>query len=91
MRGDLSGEPGFTTYLARVRQVALEPMRTAICHFEKLVERLAPSRNLLTESALPGVFRLGNTPSMGLQLRGLAEQRVEGVSRETASSTCRSP
>jgi len=84
LRGDLRGDPSFRAYLARVRSVALDAYAHAELPFEKLVERLAPSRDLSSNPLFRVAFQLANTPPIELELMGLVTQRVEGVSPETA-------
>jgi hypothetical protein len=84
LRGDLRGDPSFRAYLARVRSVALDAYAHAELPFEKLVERLAPSRDLSSNPLFGVAFQLANTPPIELELMGLVAQRVEGVSPETA-------
>ncbi len=83
MRADLSGSPRFTTYLGRVRQFALAAYAHAALPFEKLVERLVPSRDLSRNPLFQVSFQLGNTPPMDLHLPGLSAERVAGVRSET--------
>ena len=84
LRGDLSGEPTFNAYLARVRRRALDAYAHEDLPFEKLVELLAPSRDLSRNPLYQVSFRLGNTPPLNLNLPGLDVQKVEGVSGESA-------
>ena len=78
MRGDLRGEPAFTTVLARVRRFALDAYAHADLPVEKLVERLAPSRDLAHNPLFQVGFRLGNTPSPDLGLAGLTVKKIAG-------------
>jgi amino acid adenylation domain-containing protein len=79
MRTDLTGDPGFTTLLARVRRTALDAYSHSELPFEKLVEALAPSRDLARNPLYQVSFRLGNTPPVSWQLPGLATQRIQAV------------
>ena len=84
LRGDLRGLPAFDTYLARVRRTALDTYAHDDLPFEKLVEALAPSRDLSRNPLYQVYIKLGNTPPRTLQLAGLDVQRVHGVVRESA-------
>jgi amino acid adenylation domain-containing protein len=84
LRGDLRGQPTFDTYLARVRRTALDAYAHDDLPFEKLVEALAPSRDLSRNPLYQVSFRLGNLPPATLQLAGLAVQQIDDVGRESA-------
>jgi len=84
MRGDLSGEPSFKKYLAQVRTRALDAYEHQDLPFEKLVEELAPKRDLSLNPLFQASLVLQNTPSERWQLPGLDVQRVEGISSATA-------
>jgi amino acid adenylation domain-containing protein len=84
MRGDLSGEPAFSTLLGRVRRVALDAYAHASLPFEKLVEHLAPRRDLSRNPLFQVSFRLGNTPPLGLQLPGLVVEHIGRGNRDAA-------
>jgi amino acid adenylation domain-containing protein len=84
LRGDLSGEPTFTTYLAQVRNRALDAYAHQDVPFEKLVEDLAPKRDLSRNPLFQTSLVLHNTPVSRWQLPGLAVERIEGIRGSTA-------
>lgn len=70
LRGDLSGNPSFRDFLARVRQTVLG----AFCHqdlpFEKLVEELNPERKANRSPLFQVMFSFENMPEPQLTVNG---------------------
>ena len=79
LRGDLSGSPGFTQYLRRVRDRALDAYSHQDLPFEKLVEELAPRRDLSRNPLFQASLAFQNTPTGHWELPGLDVRRLDGV------------
>jgi amino acid adenylation domain-containing protein len=79
LRGDLSSDPSFADYLARVRARALDAYAHQDLPFERLVQELAPSRDLSRNPLFQISFSLQNAPQQHWRLAGIDAHAVEGI------------
>jgi amino acid adenylation domain-containing protein len=83
LRTNVSGNPTFRDLVQQVKETALGAYAHQDIPFEKLVEELAPERNLSVTPLFQVVFALQNTPSPEIRLRDLQLSLVE-TERETS-------
>ncbi|MEV7602210.1 amino acid adenylation domain-containing protein [Kitasatospora sp. NPDC089797] len=83
LRTSLAGDPSFTELVERVRGTALEAFEHQELPFDRLVEELAPSRDLSRNPLAQVGFVLQNAPATTPALAGLAVEPV-AVARDSA-------
>jgi amino acid adenylation domain-containing protein len=71
LRTDLSGDPGFRTLVARVREVTLGAYAHQDLPFEALLAHLQPERDLARTPLFQVLFNMLNLPEGDLRLPGL--------------------
>jgi len=84
LRGDLSGNLSFRQFLARVRGRALDAYTHQELPFEKLVEELAPKRDLSRNPLFQASLALNNTPPGRWDVDGLDVTKIDPIHRSTA-------
>ena len=85
LRIGLSGDPSFTDLVERVRESALGAFAHQELPFERLVEEVAPERNLAHSPLFQVVFALQNAPFEPLALPGLTlSPLADGRAERTA-------
>jgi amino acid adenylation domain-containing protein len=77
LRTDLSGAPGFTTLLQRVKKSTLEAYEHQDVPFEKLVEVLSPERDMSRSPLFQAMFALQNAPYSTLHLGSATLERFD--------------
>ena len=75
LRSDLSGNPGFSEVIERVREVALGAYANQEIPFEKIVEELQPERDLHRSPFFQIFFNMIGSNNSQIQLNGVSVKR----------------
>jgi hypothetical protein len=89
LRADLSGNPKFSDFLSRVREVATGAFSHQDLPFEKLVEVLQPERDLSRQALFQVLFVLHNYPHVNLDIEGRSGAGATAQSSEQMKSLLR--
>ncbi|HEU0078001.1 MAG TPA: condensation domain-containing protein, partial [Longimicrobiaceae bacterium] len=84
LRTDLSGEPTFRELLGRVRETTLGAYQHQEIPFERLVEELAPERNLAHSPLFQAMFVMQNNERGELRMGALEMEPLAAVGEEIA-------
>jgi amino acid adenylation domain-containing protein len=76
MRADLTGDPAFAEFLARVRETTLGAYAHQDLPFERLVQAMAVPRTLSHTPVFQVLFELHNAPARSVTLAGLQMDRL---------------
>ncbi|MGE3315702.1 MAG: amino acid adenylation domain-containing protein [Planctomycetaceae bacterium] len=83
LRGNLSGDPTFKEFLARVRDTTLDSYSHQDVPFEKLVEELSPNRNLSHSPLYQVLFALQNNRSAAMKMGDLVLENYPITARHS--------
>jgi pristinamycin I synthase-3/4 len=92
LRTDLGGNPSFSDLLTRVRETTLSSFAHQELPFERLVEELAPERDLSRPPLVQVMFTMENTPGGTLEHPGIEiipEATGLGGAKFELTCTCR--
>ncbi len=77
LRGDLSGDPTFAEFLARIRDMAVRAYQHQDVPFEKIVEELHPQRDRSRNPLFQVMLVFQNLPTDGMKLTGLDVEQFD--------------
>ncbi|HEV2843454.1 MAG TPA: condensation domain-containing protein, partial [Thermoanaerobaculia bacterium] len=72
LRAPLEGDPGTGELLSRVRAIALEAFAHQSVPFERIVQELAPERNLSYSPLFQAMLTVQHAPQAGIEVPGLS-------------------